>query len=239
MYLKMHAGIKDNEEPTVGGQDMKDNQARTGRFAADAGIAIGPILFIIAILGILAAAIAAGSGSFTAGTSNESSSTKAAALIQIGENLRVGMDRITMEGGITVPSVVTNVSTTNASDDLFSPSGGGIAPPSVSLANVVGTDVWEFPSAAVPGVGTTTGSIVAMLSIPQTVCDAVNSKANGMTNATNYNTTNFGNNVVGTANLGTLVSGTSWPANFDGKMIGCVYNASDSKYWFYQVIAVQ
>ena len=64
------------------------------RFAADAGIAIGPILFIIAILGILAAAIAAGSGSFTSGTQNEGNSTKASALIQIGENLKVGMDRI-------------------------------------------------------------------------------------------------------------------------------------------------
>jgi hypothetical protein len=81
--------------------------------------------------------------------------------------------------------------------------------------------------------------VVAMLSVPSSVCDAINSKANGMTNATNYNVTNFGNNVVGTANLGTLASGTSWPANFDGKMIGCVYNANDTKYWFYEILAIQ
>ena len=71
----------------------------TKRMGATAGIAIGPILFIIAILAILAAAIAAGSGSFTSGTTSESAKTKASALIQIGENLKVGMDRLIMEGG--------------------------------------------------------------------------------------------------------------------------------------------
>src|ERR1700728_5210589 len=60
---------------------MRRLEAR--RLASDAGIAIGPILFIIALLGILAAAIAAGSGSFTSSTTNESDETKAAALINI------------------------------------------------------------------------------------------------------------------------------------------------------------
>src|SRR5580698_4104592 len=93
------------------------------RFPPDAGIAIGPILFIIAILGILAAAIAAGSGSFTNGTASESNSTKAAALIQIGENLKVGMDRLMMEGGIDFNSVVIGVNNTSNATDLFSPTG--------------------------------------------------------------------------------------------------------------------
>src|SRR6185312_2545386 len=38
------------------------------RFPANAGIAIGPILFIIALLGILAAVIAAGTGDFGTAT---------------------------------------------------------------------------------------------------------------------------------------------------------------------------
>src|SRR5580658_2534770 len=83
------------------------------RFGHDAGIAIGPILFIIAILGILAAAIAAGSGSFTSGTTAESSKTKAAALIQIGENLKIGMDRLIMENEISVANVVIGVNNTS------------------------------------------------------------------------------------------------------------------------------
>ena len=45
------------------------------------GIALGPILFIIAILAILAAAIAAGSGSFTANTNTESAKAMAETII--------------------------------------------------------------------------------------------------------------------------------------------------------------
>ena len=38
------------------------------RFSSNAGIAIGPILFVIALLGILAAVIAAGTGDFGTAT---------------------------------------------------------------------------------------------------------------------------------------------------------------------------
>jgi hypothetical protein len=207
-------------------------------FAADAGIAIGPILFIIAILGILAAAIAAGSGSFTAGTSTESNNTKAAALIQIAENLHVGMDRITMEGNIPIANVVINVSETNDSLDLFSPSGGGIAPPSTTLANTPGTDVWHFPTAILPGIGTATGSIVAMLNVPSGVCDAVNAKAIGGNQGANYDSAAIGDPT--SSNLGDLTGNGKWPTGFAGNMIGCIANSSNTGgYWFYQVIAIQ
>src|ERR1700744_4721607 len=97
------------------------------RFASDSGIAIGPILFIIAILGILAAAIAAGSGSFTAGTQNEGNSSKAAALISVGDTLKIGMDRILMDNGPDFTNGVIGANNTSNTTDLFSPSGGGIA----------------------------------------------------------------------------------------------------------------
>ena len=51
------------------------------------GIALGPILFIIAILAIIAAAIAAGSGSFTANTKTVNTNVRASTLIQQGETL--------------------------------------------------------------------------------------------------------------------------------------------------------
>src|ERR1700733_6177658 len=107
--------------------DMRGiGEAPAGRLPPNAGSAIGPILFIIAILGILAAAIAAGSGSFTNGTASEGNSTKASALIQIGENLKVGMDRILMENGVDFISVVIGINNTSNTTDLFSPTGGGI-----------------------------------------------------------------------------------------------------------------
>src|SRR5580704_8025887 len=100
------------------------------RWQPEAGIAIGPILFIIAILAILAAAIAAGSGSFTAPTATEGAKTKASALIQLGDNLKMGMDRLTMENSIGWGGWNIGVNDTSNNNDLFSPLGGGISPPS-------------------------------------------------------------------------------------------------------------
>src|SRR5580704_1567173 len=87
----------------------------------NAGIALGPILFIIAILAILAAAIAAGSGSFNAPTATEGDKTKASALIEVGDNLKIGMDRMTMENGISWGGWNINSSSTSNNNDLFSP----------------------------------------------------------------------------------------------------------------------
>src|SRR5580698_7961016 len=161
------------------------------RLTADAGIAIGPILFIIAILGILAAAIAAGSGSFTNGTASEGNSTKASALIQIGENLKVGMDRLMMENGVAFNSVVIGANNTANTTDLFSPTGGGITIPATSMSNDPVNDVWWYTQAVVPNLGTgaSTGlpDMLAMIQVSQGVCDQINSKAIGMnTSVANY-----------------------------------------------------
>ena len=96
----------------------------------NAGIAIGPILFIIAILAILAAAIAAGSGSFTGGTTKEANKVNASAIVGIGQNLKFGWDKI-MANGVD-PTIVTFDAT--ATTGLFAPTGGGITPPSNTLA---------------------------------------------------------------------------------------------------------
>ena len=52
-----------------------------GRFHHQSGIALGPILFIIAILALLAAAISAGSGGFNASTSTESAKAMAEVIV--------------------------------------------------------------------------------------------------------------------------------------------------------------
>ena len=201
-----------------------------GTMPTNAGIAIGPILFIIAILAILAAAIAAGSGSFTAGTSTESARTKASALIQIGENLKIGMDRVTMENGIGLSGVTIDLNSTSNNNDLFSPTGGGISAPSTAMANNPATDVWHFTQGALPGLGTTSPEEVAVLAVDTTVCDEINSRAgNGATPAVK--------------DLGNFTSGTfttsDWP--FTGKTIGCVNNndSGSTGFYFFQVLYVQ
>jgi hypothetical protein len=213
----------------------------TQRMAPNAGIAIGPILFIIAILAILAAAIAAGSGSFTSGTNNESNRTKSSALIQIGENLKIGMDRITMEAGLTPAQVDINVQNTAATNALFSPVGGGIAPPSVGMANDPTTDKWWFPQGPIKGLGTGANNVIAVLPVSSGVCAEVNNRVVG--SAVAPATEPLGNFLAGT-----LTGATSWPTvpPLVGVATGCVQNSdvsigsgASTQYFYYQVLAIQ
>jgi hypothetical protein len=217
------------------GQEIDKRQ-----FNPEAGIAIGPILFIIAILAILAAAIAAGSGSFTSGTTTESNRTKASALIQIGENLKIGMDRITMEGGIDPASVDINATNTSASNSLFSPTGGGISPPSASMANNPATDQWYYVQGPINGLGTTASETFAVLRVASGVCAEINNRVTGTSG------------VPAAAELGDFASQvttsaqtiTNWPTtgpNLTGVSTGCVNNSDTSSTgtYFYQVLAIQ
>ncbi len=208
------------------------------RMGASAGIAIGPILFIIAVLGILAAAIAAGSGSFTTGTTGEGNRAKATAMIDMGQNLKIGFERI-LGNGVEFVDVDLDPTHTTAADDLFSPLGGGITAPSVSMAAAPATDVWNYPLIAIPAIGTTSGSRVAVLRVAEGVCDEVNSKVNSMATGAAHTATDD----VGDFGLGTLIDGTNWPGVFDGKMIGCVENENSTTiaagFYFYQVLGVR
>jgi hypothetical protein len=234
--------LKNSGIRALAAHSMKRLQADTGRLRPNAGIAIGPILFIIALLAILAAAIAAGSGSFTAGTGTESNRTKSSALVEIGENLKMGMDNITMSTGISPTSVIIDPAQTTASGDLFSPTGGGIAPPSISMSNVPGTDIWHYLAGPVAGLGTGAGDVVAVLAISSGVCAEVNNRTTGVaaTPAT-ADLGNFNSDSAGT--LGTI-AGASWPTtgpDLVGVASGCVQNSNTSSVgtFFYQVIAIQ
>ena len=223
---------------------MMASQNNSNRLNANAGIAIGPILFIIAILAILAAAIAAGSGSFTTGTTTESNRTKSSALVQIGENIKVGMDRITLEGGIDPVLVDTNVSNTSLNNQLFSPVGGGIAPPSTSMSNIPGTDIWYFVDAPIKGIGTgASNDIFAVLRVAPGVCAEVNNRAVANNNVPAV--ADLGNFAAGTITGGTSTpTYTNWPSSgpdLVGVPVGCVANnnAGSVGDYFYEVLAVQ
>ncbi|MDD3183234.1 MAG: hypothetical protein PHD48_10595 [Alphaproteobacteria bacterium] len=209
------------------------------QMAPTAGIAIGPILFIIAVLGILAAAIAAGSGSFTTGTAGESNKAKASALIDIGQNLKIGFDRITANG-IPFADVVIGVDETEATEDLFSPSGGGITAPSTTMGDTPLTDDWMYPLIRIKGIGTAAGQRVAVLKVTVGVCDEINLKTIGLA---------AGTATTQTADLGDFSGDPDtkiddyalWPTEFQGKPVGCVLNENvgSAGYFFYQVIGIQ
>ena len=204
------------------------------RWHREAGIAIGPILFIIAILAILAAAIAAGSGSFNAPTATEGAKTKSSALIQVGDNLKMGMDRMTMENGVSWGGWTISPSSTSANSDLFSPTGGGIAPPSTSLAGDPANDVWYYPVGPLPGLGS--NDQLAVLNVASDVCNEVNNRAMGQSTSWAANVGDFAASNSTTAD--TAIS--AWPTNLHGKTIGCVQNGSMSNhYFFYEVLFIE
>jgi hypothetical protein len=210
------------------------------RLGPQAGIAIGPILFIIAILAILAAAIAAGSGSFTSGTTTESNRTKSSALVQIGENLKIGMDRITMEGGIDPAGVDINALNTSATNALFSPVGGGISAPSASMANNPATDQWYYVQGPINGLGTSASETFAVLRVSPGVCAEINNRVTGT--AATPSPADLGDfTSLVTTSAETV---TNWPhasPNLTGINTGCVNNNSGNSTgtYFYQVLAIQ
>jgi hypothetical protein len=209
------------------------------RLGPDDGIAIGPILFIIAVLGILASAIAAGSGSFSSSTTNESNRAKAMAMIDIGQNLKLGFDRI-LGNGIDLADVIINPANTSDDEDLFSPTGGGIAAPSVTMAEDPSSQTWHYPLIVIPKLGTATaGSRVAVLEVTEDVCDEINLKANAIAVGTaDTQGADHGNFLA----AGPL-DATLWGAANQGKMTGCVENtnvtAGSTGFFFYQVLGIQ
>ncbi len=200
------------------------------RISSRAGIAIGPILFVVAILAILATAIAAGSSTFASNSSQETNRTNSSAMISIGQNLKMGVDRI-VALGTPLANVDINSSNTTSSTALFSPLGGGLVSPSTALASDPTNDTWIFTWGAVTSLGSASLERIAVLKVNSGVCDQVNSQAsNGATPAASAlgnidNSTNF----------------SAWPASLAGKMLGCVNNNSGAATgtYFYQVLGVQ
>lgn len=209
---------------------------RTLGLQPDAGIAIGPILFVVAILGILAAAIAAGSGSFTGSSSTESARTKAAALIQIGQNLKVGADRL-VGLGYDADTIHIDVTSTTLDNDIFSPSGGGVGVPSITMSNNPASDTWKYTHLPVTNMGTSATELVAFLPVALTVCDQVNAKANAIS-------TSASNDSALAADVGNLANdpsgGAAWPTKLNAISTGCLKGAGASTgYYYYQVLVIR
>ncbi|MCL2469161.1 MAG: hypothetical protein FWF24_02890 [Alphaproteobacteria bacterium] len=214
------------------------------RFDRDAGIAIGPILFIIAVLGILAAAIAAGSGSFTTNATSEGNRAKAAALVDIGQTLRIGFDRI-MSNGIDISDIRIDPDSTSQPEDLFSPIGGGISPPSTTMGADPTTDEWHFPLIAIPRLGTGAGSRVAMLRVQKGVCDEINSRIVGLAqiDINDLNRTRVSLGDITSQEQFAMDATDAWPLKLRGKQMGCVRlddsNNVPEGYYFFQVLSIQ
>ncbi len=110
------------------------------------GIAIGPILYIVAILAVLASAIAAGSGSFNGDISAVKLKAQATAILGYVNELQIGVDRVMSRCPDTEISLANSVDSgyaensrapTDKSCHVFDVNGGGVLfkepPPDVDL----------------------------------------------------------------------------------------------------------
>lgn len=93
-----------------------------GRLRREAGIAIGPILFVIAILGVLAAAISASSGFFVSSTSSLRAKAMAQAIIQRATEIRDAAAKVRDKGYTDLD--IYSCATPDC--DIFAPEGGGL-----------------------------------------------------------------------------------------------------------------
>lgn len=113
------------------------------RLTKNDGIAIGPILFVIAIIAVLATAIAAGTGSFSSDTQREADSTQADVLlgwintvqIAVGRavalgtpwtSLSFGSPALVRIGGVTGSPYVDNPNCTTPTCKIFGANGGAV-----------------------------------------------------------------------------------------------------------------
>lgn len=99
------------------------------------GIVIGPILFVVAILAVLAAAIAAGSGEFNSDISAVSAKAQASAILEYANEVKFAVDRVLAKGCTDTEisfenPIVSGYENPNAPSDkschVFDVNGGGI-----------------------------------------------------------------------------------------------------------------
>lgn len=111
------------------------------------GIVIGPILAVVALLAVLAAAIAAGSGSFNSDTSAISAKAQASAILQYANEVKFAVERVLAKGCTDTQisfenPFVSGYENPNAPSDkschVFDVNGGGIVwkkPPQYETTN--------------------------------------------------------------------------------------------------------
>jgi type II secretory pathway pseudopilin PulG len=113
------------------------------RFTPSAGIALGPILFLLAVIAIIAAVASASVGGFSANTTTEGGKITASAIIRVGEDLQNAVRRVNSHGCLDtqinfnnpVISGYTNPNApTDGTCDVFGPNGGAMTFPTITAS---------------------------------------------------------------------------------------------------------
>jgi hypothetical protein len=228
-----------------GGIQMSNNNA--ARIPLNAGIAIGPILFVVAILAVLVGAIAAGSGGFGSSTADEAARVRASTIIQQAVTIKAAFDRIVVNGTDPLDVVVAETGFTATSlAALYGTAGGGITIQNPPREAVAANATWRFvPDADLPDIGAAGDTdFITVIQVTQQTCNALNDLIFGRgvyTTPPSLGTTPdititaaaTGDTEAPTANEFAL--GTTPSAAFDGRTAACGADGTD--YYFYQLLA--
>jgi len=214
------------------------------------GIALAPILFIVAILGVLVAALAAGNAGFNSNTATETDKTRGGTLVQQGVTLKQAIENIFVNGTPEEQIIIaTDYTDANKTKALYAPAGGAILkqiPPRDAVASGA---FWAIAdNANMEGIGQSGGNdVVAYVNVSNAkLCRAINEIIFGrgsalatslpaitVTVVANDVTTQDG--VIDTSN----VFETSGVTALAGYLQACVMDSqSTPNYWYYQVMKV-
>lgn len=214
------------------------------RFATAAGIAIGPILFVVAILAVLVGAIAAGSGGFGSSTADEAARVRASTIIQQAVTIKGAFDRIIVNGSTPAQVIVSeSPATPNSLVALYGTAGGGITVQNPPRDAVVAGATWRFViDAGLSNIGAAgNNDVITLLQVSLPTCNALNDLifGRGQYAAPPAITAPdvvaavvaAGDNPIPTSNnfTGTM------PAAASGRTSACL--AEGANYWYYQLLA--
>ena len=228
------------------------------RLRPSAGIALGPILFILAILTILAAVIAAGSGGFTANTTNESAKADAETILLYAKNLRDTVMLLTSNGcadtqlnfyTLMLGSYTNNITApADHSCDVFDPRGGNyvykpllpemfdMSSSAVTARALYGSIFGISGVDVVPGVGTGQPQLIFLVYyIRPDICQQLNILLGHLATpaVSTINGSFFAGTYTATTNLSSSVSG------LDQACIASSSNQSTAVYIFYSVLKIR
>jgi hypothetical protein len=150
------------------------------------GIAIGPILFVVALLAVLASAVAAGSGSFNSDTSAIKAKAQASAILEYAHEVKFAVEKLIGKGCKDTEisfenDVVSGYTNPNSLSDkschVFDVNGGGIIwkePPKGSTQLVdLSNGGYVFVANRVPALGGVERSLVIALSIKPQIASVI------------------------------------------------------------------
>ncbi len=206
----------------------------------------------MAILAVLVAALSAGSGGFTASTTTDTARTNAAAIIQQGQNILLGAQRILGSGTATAEQIrAVGISTTDTSGNgIFTAAGGGVPPQNPPAGATPAGVLWGPATAYLGGIGAngtpadvttsaaaTGADLIVGIQVTQATCQQINRILTG---------TAAGYWIVSSAGTATQVSAsrldtTTNISNYgslpiSGRTQGCVANQADNFYGYFQLI---